>query len=301
MRAWNCLALSLALAACAESSKPCEPEGRSFDAAEGRFCLYSSDSPLVIEGGFACPAQLPFRFDTDAGVACAERDLERLPQSVCEQLGAECEDGAEPREPSAEPSSGVSGRPRAATPEDSWRAVAEERGFLRALDGADFFETMQFGCIVDTTERPATWQELARATDRVVLASIAEVVVEPEQPPPSSAAADEGVYLRIDVEQVAKGDTEATLLVRDDCGSGGKVFPLRERLPAESLVFLLNEPTVSTDGQPEAAGLAYYYLGIVREDETGLRFALSDGGSSPSLSEFDSLQGLIDAVSSLDP
>jgi hypothetical protein len=44
----------------------------------------------------------------------------------------------------------------------------------------------------------------------------------------------------------------------------------------------------------------YYYLGIAREDENGVSFALGDDGS-PSLSSFDSLQALLDAVSAEGP
>lgn len=298
MRFANGWVLALGLVACAESSLPCERDGQAFEASEARFCLYSSDSPLVIEGGFECPEQLPFRFDTDAGVACSERDLDRLPQSVCEQLGAECQDGARPalpHEPSGEPS-----RPGgASSTDDPWRAVAEERGFLGSTMDKDFFEIMGYACIVDLAGRfPATVQQLALESDRVVLASIAEIVVDPELPPPPEAIYTEEVYLRLEVEETVKGDGASTLLVYDTCGSGGLVFPLREHLPAESFVFFLEAPMVTNAGT-EVLGLKYHYLGIVREDENGVRFALpvdETYGPSPPLSDFDSLQSLLDAA-----
>jgi hypothetical protein len=144
---------------------------------------------------------------------------------------------------------------------------------------------------------PATVQQFAMESDRVVLASIAEIVVDPELPPPAETVYSEEVYLRLEVEETAKGGGATTLLV-GTCDIGGLVFPLRERLPTESFVFFLSEPMVTNAGT-EVLGLMYHYLGIVREDENGVRFALpldETYGSPPPVSDFDSLQSLLDAV-----
>jgi len=181
MRGSNTWIAALWIAGCAESSVPCEPSGEHLTTAQGEFCLYSAESPLVIEGGFECPARLPFRFDAEAGggIACAERDLERLPANVCARIGAACESAGGP-EPGARPMEPKPGQPPAA--EDPWRAVAEERGFVDALEGMDFFAAMQFGCIVDTGMRPATWQALVEESELVMLATIEGVDVVPDEP-----------------------------------------------------------------------------------------------------------------------
>ncbi|HMI91397.1 MAG TPA: hypothetical protein VK509_08540, partial [Polyangiales bacterium] len=161
-------------------------------------------------------------------------------------------------------------------------------------EGQDFFAAMQFGCIVDTATRPATWQELVAESDLVVSATIAEVVVVPEEP--DDDVADENVYLRLDVQAVAKGEPAQSILVHDSCGTGGKVAPLRERIPAEELVFVLQAPERAQPQLPDASYLLYYYLGIVREQDGGLGYALGDEQTGPSLSEFDSAQALLDSV-----
>jgi hypothetical protein len=303
MRFANGWVVAFGLVACAESSPPCEPQGQAFDASEGRFCLYSSDSPLVIQGGFECPAQLPFRFDTEAGIACSERDLPQLPESVCERLGAECEEGIEPSRPGDPSGEGETGGGMApgSSEEDPWWAVTRERGYIGVLEGKDFFQTMQAGCILDMAPPPTMWQQLVQESDRVVLASIAEIVVDPELPPPRPAVEEDlGLYLRLDVNETAKGDAAGTLLVLNSCDHGALVAPMRERRPEGSFVFFLG--TAADSGDPRAdAYLMYYYAGIVRENENGVRFALGDGGYTlPSLAEFDSLEALLDAVAAQD-
>jgi hypothetical protein len=293
MRGSNTWLAALWIAGCAESSSLCEPSGEHLTTAQGEFCLYADDSPLVIEGGFACPAQLPFRFDAmdGNGVACAERDLERLPASVCARIGADCESGGK-SEPGARPVEQDPGRPPAA--DDPWREVAEERGFLSLLQGKDFFAAMQGGCIVDTSERPATWPALVAESDIVLSATIAEIVVVPEQP--DDDARSEDVYLRLDVQQVAKGEPVESILVHNTCGHGGLVWPLRQRIPGDELVFLLHAPEQARPDLPLAAGLLYYYLGIVHEQDGEVRFALGDEETGPALSELDSLPALLDSV-----
>jgi hypothetical protein len=296
MRGSNTLLAALWLTGCAESSSLCEPSGEHVSTAQGEFCVYAGDSPLVIEGGFVCPAQLPFRFDASDGVACAERDLEQLPASVCARIGAACESAGDP-EPGARPVEQQPGQPPAA--EDPWRDIAEERGFVTALEGKDFFAALQYACIVDTTERPATWPAVVAESDIVLSATIAEVVVVPEQP--DDDVLSEDVFLRLDVQQVAKGEPVESMLVHATCGHGGKVWPLRERLPADELVFLLHAPERGQPDLPLVAGLLFYYLGIVREQGGQVRFALGDEQPGPSLSEYDSLPALLDSVRDLQP
>jgi hypothetical protein len=179
--------------------------------------------------------------------------------------------------------------------DDPWRAVADERGFTDALEGKDFFAAARFGCVVDTTERPATLQGLAAESDLVVLGSIVEIVAVPEQPS-SDPRIQEEIQLRVEIEDVAKGEFDRSILVQESCGTGGKIAPLRDRIPAASFVFFLNGP-MSSDSSPDPIfHLMYYYLGIVAESSDGLRFALGADGASPSLAEYDSLQAILDLV-----
>ena len=67
-------------------------------------------------------------------------------------------------------------------------------------------------------------------------------------------------------------------------------------------MFFLGEPMI-TDAGTEVLGLMYYYVSIVREDEDGVRFALAvdeSFGPSPPLSDYDSLQSLLDAIAAPD-
>jgi hypothetical protein len=300
MRGSNGWIAVLWIAGCAETNVPCEPSGEHVTTAQGELCLYANDSPLVIEGGFTCPPELPFRFDATRGVACAERDLERLPENVCARIGGECESvgdvqpGPRPMEP--EPGGREPGQPPSA--EDPWREVAEERGFTRALEGQDFFAAMQYGCFVDTATPPSTWRELVAESDLALSAIIEEVVVVPELP--DDAALTEDVFLRLEVREVAKGEPGASILVHATCGHGGTVAPLRERIPAEELLFLLHAPEQGRPELPSASGLLYYYLGIVRAQDGGLRYALGDEETTrPPLPELDSLPALLDSVRDL--
>lgn len=299
MRWWKSWIVMLCVAGCAESQDPCQANGERFTTADGDFCLYSADSPLVIEGGFECPPAFGFRFETEAGIACGEQELEALPESVCARLGAECDPPPEPERPSARPSSEPSGGDDPPSTgsggppdDDPWRQVAEDRGFLPQLEGKDFFETMGYACIVDTSPRPIVWTELVGEVDQVVLARITAVEVDPELPPPPNEVADENVYLQLDVQDTAKGASEASIRVQDTCGSGGLVWPLRNKIPDGSFVFFLHAPE-----EPDGAWqLAYFYLGIVRDTAAGLDFALGDGSDEPSLAEFDSLEALMEGV-----
>jgi hypothetical protein len=178
---------------------------------------------------------------------------------------------------------------------DPWRAVADERGFTDALEGKDFFAAARFGCVVDTAEPPATLQGLADESDLVVLGSIVEVVAVFEQPSPDPSIQEE-IQLRVEIEDIAKGESAPSILVQESCGTGGKIAPLRDRIPASSFVFFLNGPTFSGSRPEPVFQLMYYYLGIVAESSNGLRFALGADGASPSLTEYDSLQAIIDVV-----
>ena len=109
------------------------------------------------------------------------------------------------------------------------------------------------------------------------------------------------MYLRLEVEETARGDSAVTLLVLNSCSHGALVAPMRERRPEGSFVFFLGTAADSGDARADAY-LMYYYAGIVREDENGVSFALGDGGYVlPSLGEFDSLEALLDAVGAQEP
>jgi hypothetical protein len=145
---------------------------------------------------------------------------------------------------------------------------------------------------------PSTWRELVAESDLALSATIQEVVVVPELP--DDEALTEDVFLRLDVREIAKGEPGESILVHVTCGHGGTVSPQRERIPDQELVFLLHAPEQGRPELPLASGLLYYYLGIVREQDGGVRYALGDEETRrPPLPELDSLPALLDSVREL--
>jgi hypothetical protein len=184
------------------------------------------------------------------------------------------------------------------TADDPWRVVADQRGFTEALEGKDFFAAARFRCIVDSNEPPQTLQGLVDESDLIALGSIVEVVALPEYPSKDHRIREE-IRLRVEIAEAVKGDAGPSILVLENCGTGGKITPLRERIPAESFLFFLSGPA------PHAAEpvfhLMYYHLGIVAETDDGVHFALDAMRPSPSLAEFESLDAIIDAVNAPAP
>lgn len=82
---------TLALA-CSESSTPslCGPDGHYDEVSGARVCAYSQ--AIVIEGGFRCPAELPFRLDLEGAAICSDRMLDRddLPNDLCRRIDRTC-------------------------------------------------------------------------------------------------------------------------------------------------------------------------------------------------------------------
>jgi len=181
------------------------------------------------------------------------------------------------------------------TDDDPWRVVADQRGFTEALEGKDFFAAAHFGCIVDTTEPPRTLQALVDESDLIALARIVEVVALPEQPSKDHRIQEE-IRLRIDIAEIVKGDAESSILVFENCGTGGKITPLRERIPAENFLFFLSGPAYRHVEHEPVFHLMYYHLGIVAETADGVHFALDAARPSPSLTEFESLDAIMDVV-----
>jgi hypothetical protein len=179
--------------------------------------------------------------------------------------------------------------------DDPWQVVADERGFTEALEGKDFFAVAHYGCDVDTTEPPHTVEALAEEADLIALGSIVEIVPSPEQPPSDESITEE-IRLRVEIAEVVKGASEGSILVLENCGTGGKVAPLRDRIPDESFLFFLDGPAPRGAEREPVFHLMYYHLGIVAETADGVRFALDVTRSSPSLAEFDSLEAVMDVV-----
>jgi hypothetical protein len=65
--------------------------GRLVASAEGEVCVFRRDQPLVIEGGFTCPASVEHRIDTATSIVCSARRLELLPPAVCAQIDGPCD------------------------------------------------------------------------------------------------------------------------------------------------------------------------------------------------------------------
>jgi hypothetical protein len=184
--------------------------------------------------------------------------------------------------------------------DDPWRVVADQRGFTEALEGKDFFAAAQFRCIVDTNEPPQTLLGLVDESDLIALGSIVEVVALPEHPSKDHRIQEE-IRLRVEIAETVKGDAGPSILVLENCGTGGKITPLRERIPAESFLFFLSGPAPrGLESQP-VFHLMYYHLGIVAETDDGVHFALDAMRPSPSLAEFESLDAIMDVVSERAP
>lgn len=87
------------LLGCAESQPPvCDSEG-TFVSAEGAdYCVYSVTSPIVIEGGFECPAAMRFELQLDTHRICGTRAFEghTPPPALCIHLPEMCEGGFPP-------------------------------------------------------------------------------------------------------------------------------------------------------------------------------------------------------------
>lgn len=95
----------LAVEACDRSAPPngtggddCGP-GQLVESDEGSVCVFRRDQPLVIEGGFTCPASFEHRMDTATAIACSARRLDLLPQPVCAQIDGPCDASAPGRSP----------------------------------------------------------------------------------------------------------------------------------------------------------------------------------------------------------
>jgi hypothetical protein len=87
------VALSVvALPGCSESSTPslCGPDGHYDEVAGARVCAYAQ--AIVIEGGFRCPTELPFRLDLEGAAICSDRMLGRddLPDDLCRRIDRTC-------------------------------------------------------------------------------------------------------------------------------------------------------------------------------------------------------------------
>lgn len=82
----------VALSGCSKSSTPslCGPDGHYDEVAGARVCAYAQ--AIVIEGGFRCPAELPFRLDLEGAAICSDRMLERddLPEDLCRRIDRTC-------------------------------------------------------------------------------------------------------------------------------------------------------------------------------------------------------------------
>ncbi|MCC7538914.1 MAG: hypothetical protein IT379_21995 [Deltaproteobacteria bacterium] len=73
------------------SGDPCG-SGEHVRALGRGYCVYQGG--IVIEGGFECPADLPFRIDVGEGVVCtdARAELDELPGEVCTKFESGCTD-----------------------------------------------------------------------------------------------------------------------------------------------------------------------------------------------------------------
>lgn len=91
------LAGVLVLASCATNAQDDAPtvcgQGKLIEDDSSAFCVYHLDEPLVIEGGFECPASFEFRLEMASSIACGNRTLrlENLPHAVCTEIGEQCE------------------------------------------------------------------------------------------------------------------------------------------------------------------------------------------------------------------
>jgi hypothetical protein len=85
------VALASGCGSTSTSGDPCG-EGEHVSALGRGYCVYQGG--IVIEGGFECPADLPFRIDAAGGVVCAEErvGLDELPGEVCTKLPSGCDD-----------------------------------------------------------------------------------------------------------------------------------------------------------------------------------------------------------------
>ncbi|MCA9611829.1 MAG: hypothetical protein H6721_11950 [Sandaracinus sp.] len=87
------------LLACSSSSEPgiCGSDGYHQVVDGANVCAYAQ--AIVIEGGFRCPASLPFRLDLDGAAICSDRMFSRddLPDDLCRRVDRTCgRDGGRP-------------------------------------------------------------------------------------------------------------------------------------------------------------------------------------------------------------
>ncbi|MCB9621994.1 MAG: hypothetical protein H6723_01510 [Sandaracinus sp.] len=80
------------LLACSSSSEPglCGSDGYHQVVDGANVCAYAQ--AIVIEGGFRCPASLPFRLDLDGAAICSDRMFSRddLPDDLCRRVDRTC-------------------------------------------------------------------------------------------------------------------------------------------------------------------------------------------------------------------
>jgi len=103
----------LVLAACTASREaaPCR-HGIAVQAERGMVCVFRRDQPLVIEGGFSCPADFGFRIDGPGAIACSSFDADALPREVCTAVPGACEPAGEaPARPATPEDGGASREP----------------------------------------------------------------------------------------------------------------------------------------------------------------------------------------------
>lgn len=142
-----------AIAGCGSTSTSGDPCGAGEHVrTSGRgYCVYQGG--IVIEGGFECPASLPFRIDVGDGAVCAEerQELDELPGEVCTKFERGCTDADPVRD---------GGMPLDASPTDaSMREcdlgpIACTLDCTASCDGATVAPTSCCECPAGTFDRP---------------------------------------------------------------------------------------------------------------------------------------------------
>ncbi|MCC7536824.1 MAG: hypothetical protein IT379_11450, partial [Deltaproteobacteria bacterium] len=88
------LGMTACLLACGDDDDaPADPcgDGQLVEVGGARFCAFREG--LVIEGGFRCPADFPYRIDVEGAAVCAEEPIDpsELPEEVCVRIERSCE------------------------------------------------------------------------------------------------------------------------------------------------------------------------------------------------------------------
>jgi hypothetical protein len=123
--------------------------GQRIGSDDGDVCVFRRDQPLVIEGGFMCPASFDHRIDTATAIACSASRSELLPPAACAMIEGPCDSRA-PRLPSAASAPGQAAAtddgPDVGAPGECVRPCATEQDCPNDFFACDRGECVWAGC-----------------------------------------------------------------------------------------------------------------------------------------------------------